>query len=562
MVRSLYSGVGGMKAHQTRLDVIGNNIANVNTIGFKSSSVTFRDLYYQSMRGAAAGDSTKGGVNPSMVGYGSQLGSIDLNMAQSASSATGNAWDVSIGGEGFLQVQDSDGNIYYTRAGKLGYDANGYLVDSNGNFVLGTNAVDNSVVGQQPGSQRIKMTVPSLNPTKASGTLTASGIVYTMTAGTESEEGNVTFNLATKELPIGQKASAVVGSGGITVYLNSKETFTSLDDLNTAINDAITTANGNKAHPGGPFTISSDKDVDFGTGLTGSQIVNTAGGADLGTITMGGNGTAFNDLGFTISEIGEGFTAGDFTPSTATPTAATTFAVTDSYDAASGVHTYTVTMTVNNQAYTGTITSDQLGDGGTKLYLKRAGGAVGDTITLSCPSQAGLIKQSNTPDADGSAQLTFTSKLTGGAATPSTPSKNLGLGSQGFKLENGTAGGPQTIEDVSGLKIGADGVISAVHAGKLIELGRIDLATFMNPNGLEQVGSTYFSATANSGDPSIGVPGSDGTGPLASSTLEMSNVDLSQEFADMITTQRGFQANSRMITVSDTLLEELINLKR
>ena len=113
MVRSMYAGVAGMKANQTRLDVIGNNIANANTYGFKSSRATFRDMYYQQIRGASGGSATRGGTNPSMVGYGSQIASIDLLMTQSSFTSTGNPLDVAIAGEGFLQVMDPDGNIYY-----------------------------------------------------------------------------------------------------------------------------------------------------------------------------------------------------------------------------------------------------------------------------------------------------------------------------------------------------------------------------------------------------------------------------------------------------------------
>lgn len=150
-----------------------------------------------------------------------------------------------------------------------------------------------------------------------------------------------------------------------------------------------------------------------------------------------------------------------------------------------------------------------------------------------------------------------------GTATPSTPSNDLGLSERAWKLSGGTAGGAQSVKDLTGISIGADGSIVAIHGvhGRMT-IGRIDLATFDNPRGLVQSGSSYFAATVNSGDPSITVPGENGTGAIKNSALEMSNVDLSQEFSDIITTQRGFQANSRLITVSDTLLEELINLKR
>ena len=217
MVRSLYSGVTGMKAHQTRLDVIGNNIANVNTFGFKSSSVTFRDVYYQTLRGAAAGDGVKGGLNASQVGYGATVGSIDLNMGQSINSTTGSAWDLSISGEGFFQVQDADGNIFYTRAGKPGYDNNGNLIDANGNFVLGTSG---NPLGQDPGSNRIQMVIPSLNPTRPSATHTVDNVVYTLTASNSSEYGNVTFNILSDDLDVGVAAKAVVKKSAIT-YKNA-----------------------------------------------------------------------------------------------------------------------------------------------------------------------------------------------------------------------------------------------------------------------------------------------------------------------------------------------------
>ena len=133
MLRSLYSAVSGMKAHQTKLDVIGNNIANVNTYGFKSSRARFQDVFYQTLQSAAGGDNNKGGTNASQVGYGSQLGGIDLDMSRSALQSTGRPMDVAITGEGFFQVMDADGNIFYTRAGNLMLDSNsGNLVDSNG----------------------------------------------------------------------------------------------------------------------------------------------------------------------------------------------------------------------------------------------------------------------------------------------------------------------------------------------------------------------------------------------------------------------------------------------
>ena len=140
---------------------------------------------------------------------------------------------------------------------------------------------------------------------------------------------------------------------------------------------------------------------------------------------------------------------------------------------------------------------------------------------------------------------------------------NLGLGATSFALKGGTEGGAQSFADLTGVAIGYNGVLYGTHPTLgTLELGRIDLATFDNPAGLSQIGSTYFQKTVNSGEPHLCIAGEDGSGPIAGGTLETSNVDLSQEFSDMIVTQRGFQACSRLITVSDTMLEELINLKR
>ena len=122
MVRSMYSGVSGLRSHQQRLDVIGNNVSNVNTYGFKSSRATFRDMFYQNVRNAAQGTSSRGGINPSAIGYGASLSSVDLLMEVSSMTPTGNPLDVAITGEGFLQVMDNDGNIFYTRAGMLDVD--------------------------------------------------------------------------------------------------------------------------------------------------------------------------------------------------------------------------------------------------------------------------------------------------------------------------------------------------------------------------------------------------------------------------------------------------------
>lgn len=535
MVRSMYSGVSGMKAHQTKMDVIGNNIANVNTYGFKSSRATFRDIYYQTMKGAAAASGSKGGINASQVGYGSALGSVDVMHTQSNLSTTGNPLDLAISGDGYFQVMDGDGNKYYTRAGLLDIDAAGNLIDVNGNFVLGTNG---DPLGKQPSSQKIFFNIPSVDPAASSKVEEINGNKITISASETTNEGNVAFQLASKAMAVGKKAEAVISTnGGITVYLNSNETYGSMSDVNTAVNAAIVEANGGKAHPGGTFSITSVPDpftTGTGTGpFKGNEVVSSTPEVKLGSISLEGA----NMSGFTVQNVGSGFTGKGMAKFTVTKsgTNPVEYEVTATFDGAPG-------------SWKGKITDEQLKNGGVPLQLSNG---AGDTFELNIPSTAGLDAIQT---ANGATATT--------ASTETTKSNALGLGVS-TKLEGGTKGGPQTVADLSSIQIGADGVVTAVH-GILGELaiGRIDLVTFENPNGLVEAGNSYFTSSANSGDAKPGVTGDSSTGMLAQSSLELSNVDLSQEFADMIVTQRGFQANSRLITVSDTMLEELINLKR
>ncbi len=197
------------------------------------------------------------------------------------------------------------------------------------------------------------------------------------------------------------------------------------------------------------------------------------------------------------------------------------------------------------------------GSAGVMLKNTATGADENDYFTISIPKSALDLKDKDDPAAGYADSTTVTL----GDMTPQRPSGNLGLNA-GFQLEGGTEGGPQTIMNITGFGIGADGTLTGQAGGERLIFGRIDLANFDNPKGLQQSGNSYFAETQNSGKPQYAVPGEDGTGALKNSALEMSNVDLANEFSDMITTQRGYQANSRLITVSDTMLEELINLKR
>lgn len=525
MVRSLYSGVAGMITHQAKMDVVGNNISNVSTYGYKSSRATFRDVYYQTNTAATAATATSGGVNPSEIGYGAKLGSVDVNHSQSVMSTTGYTLDVAIAGEGYLQVMDDDGNIFYTKAGMLDIDAEGNVVDVNGNFVLG---VSGNPQGQPAGSNKIQVNLPYENASVASVTDTINNVAYTIESSNQTKNSNVNIVFAaSSQLPIGQKAKAEITSSSIVVTLNSEEIFDSLAELNTEINDAIRAANDGLEHAGGTFTISMTDPVAFSEPLTGSEIVNADFGVNPGTVELPDNLTSF----FTVQSVGDEFSGEGETAIGFTLTADNT-------------------LTIQMGDYVATLTEEQLATAGS-VVLKNGGTDANDSVVITYPNL-------NTINAYGVTSLTGSVSM-----TPSEPSVNLGLGQGNFLLEGGTEGGEQTVADLTGISINDKGIITATHdTFGLLEVGRIDLATFANPAGLAQAGNTYFSVSLNSGEPQVCIAGTEGTGEILGGTLETSNTDLSQEMADMITTQRGFQACSRLITVSDTMLEELINLKR
>lgn len=552
MNRAMFSGVAGMKSHQTKMDVIGNNIANVNTYGFKSQRAVFSDIYYQTLRSGSTGTANRGGVSPSTVGYGSTLAGTQTQMSQSSMQNTGFGLDVAITGEGFLQVMDADGNIFYTKAGMLDYDSNGYLTDINGNFVLGSATADGD-----PGSQKIRLTNVGAVPAQAASvTQSINGIEYTIKASNSDKAGNVSITMTSSEaLPAGQDVVASISNtGAITLTFNAYSKFDDWNKLNDAINKAITEANNGVQHKGGTFTISASNPDVMSTAnpLTGAQLIGGNFGVDLGSVTGMDDGV-FGDAGMVVEKVSTDFAG------TGTGNFSATFD--------NAKKEWTIKLTIGTTEYTGTLSKDTLSS---SILLKASDGSYVQVSNPGYDKFNAAYHKANTTGASGepTGPATWTNGNTDKNGpvtpnfTPSTPSKDLGFGSYPFVLQGGTAGGAVTLDEMN-VAIGTDGsvVVSNAEIGD-VTVGRITLANFANPSALAAAGNNYFTASANSGEPQLAEPGQDGTGALKSSALEMSNVDLSAEFADMITTQRGFQANSRIITVSDTMLEELINLKR
>lgn len=429
MMRSLFSAVSGLRTHQTRMDVIGNNVANVNTPGYKSSRVTFQEVFSQTLRGASTPSdlsmTERGGMNPLQVGLGVTTAGIDTNHVSGNLQPTSRMSDVAIEGKGFFVVQDGTSQAF-TRVGAFDTDGDGVLVDSEGRKVLGW--VIDPATGALPLDKTetllgpIRIAIGSNMPAKATDSM-----VWQKNLDAQAPDGTV------KTVPV-----TVYDSQGAPHSVTIQ--FTKL-----AVDPAAAPPIGENT-----WTWSvSDNEANLTSVITPGSSANLVFGAD----------GAFDNAG------------------------------TPSY-----------------------------------------------SITLSAP---GVSQMDITLDFTGITQVA-------GPSTVDTASVN---GHPTGTLESYT--------------FDSKGVISGFYSnGQTKVLGQIAVANFANPSGLSKSGKSLYVQSNNSGDADIGEAGMSGRGTIAPSSLEMSNVDLAEEFTQMIITQRGFQANSRIITVSDELLQELVNLKR
>ncbi|MDE7192466.1 MAG: flagellar hook-basal body complex protein [Oscillospiraceae bacterium] len=671
MLKSLVSGVSGLQTHQKKMDVIGNNIANVNTTGYKATVVTFADIYYQTQRSASAGTSTLGGINPRQVGYGVKMNSATPNLSNNGYSSTDDKYSMAIDGNGFFQVMDGAGNIYYTRAGVFHVDEDGYLVNESGYHVLG---ISGESSGQSPDSQIIRLVVPDTEAKCSSATKKINGTNVTLSVSAPSDNTNMSVSFVNSEYPF-----ATYADGILTVNINMDEQYESEVQFQEAINNALNAGGVTlpdevellfsfEAIPNDPTaqlatntvewtystpsytcdsyvgykylnaeqtTSGADRDTD-GTqkyaqisfsaaevdpAIANPKVIITDAGtaetsvtyaAGVWTVNIGAK-TSMSEINQKINELIDsgtnselqalvdanikvGLTCTSFVlPTDSNGTTNRTEALAKLIDdfGAAGKDLLKATndpVDVTFEAATpGAYANDYkitfaysstYGEGKTK--------AVWDednlTITINNSSTVAEVLNAIKDAANGNEKKML--KMTGldqlddmnaaqrKAFFEGNPSLKLGDGDDSFftktlkalstfNLTDGRYGSAQTWGNLSDVLIQQDGTIIGYHAVHgYMDMGRIDLATFDNPNGLNQIGGTMFAETVASGQPILNIPSTSGAGNILSGALEMSNVDLSVEFTDMITTQRGFQANSRTITVSDTLLEELLSLKR
>lgn len=467
-MRSLYSGVSGLQNHQVRMDVVGNNIANVNTTGFKKGRVNFQDLLSQSMQGASRPNERVGGVNPKQVGLGMQTASIDTIHTQGSLQTTGVKTDVAIQGEGFFILQAGD-QSYYTRNGAFSRDENGTLVNpangfrvqgwaaetEGGETFINTSSTPGDLVipiGQKDPPQPTTVVFAASNLDKTTP------IVLPGATAQEQREGTWTV---TKEIydPFGTEHQLRIDYRRIDGSPNQWSATVSINaDSDAPITPTVTV--GNIQGADNTYIVEFDNEGRL------RQVSNGAGGLDAAdNLTI--------DVQFDI-------------PETSIPVDPTT-------------------------GLTGGISTQQF-----QIDIGEVGGMTESTTQAASPSSNKLVRQ------DG-----------------------YGLG---------------YLED---FRIDQSGVITGIYSnGTNRSLGQLALASFINPRGLEKDGENNFVVTINSGDALIDPAGSAGKGSIIAGALEMSNVDLAEQFTDMIVTQRGFQANSRTIQTSDQMLQEVLTLKR
>ncbi|HOB08016.1 MAG TPA: flagellar hook protein FlgE [Limnochordia bacterium] len=414
MMRSLFAGVSGLQNHQVRMDVIGNNIANVNTVGFKYSRATFKEALSQTLAAASAPQGNRGGVNAQQVGLGSRLGSIDVIHTQGGTQSSSSETDLAIEGNGFFILVDGD-KRYYTRAGMFEFDGTGTLTSKlNGLPVLGY--------------------LPDAT-------------------------GNISSNTTQlMKIQITEDVRSITPQATTEVVLSG--------NISSALND-------------------------------GESVVRIA----------------------TV------------------------------YDVNGDTHRVLITFTktgLNNWSWTARLETDDPSESrgdGTIEFNDNGTISAGHTGTVTIPAGALPLVEST--------DLVFTLDFNGVRQFADETSVAV-------LRQDGLPKG-----ELDGISIDRSGTLIGSYSNGLIkELGRIALARFENPPGLLKVGDTMFAESVNSGDAVIGMANTSGLGAIMSNSLEMSNVDLSNEFTEMIITQRGFQANSRIITSADEMLQELVNLKR
>lgn len=570
MMRSLYSGVAGLKTHQTRMDVIGNNIANVNTTAYKSSSMTFSELMSQTTQKASGANATTGvgGTNAKQIGLGVKAGAINTAITtQGSAQSTGNPFDIMITGDNFFVVSNGSEN-FFTRDGS-------FYVDGAGNLAMTSTGYNVMGWGVDETTGNIKQdTVTALR------IMSAANMTYPPEATTQANISGI----------LDENDKDVTSANGKTVNLNffdargysytAKFTFKQSGEPNTNVYSMELTKLLDST--GAEIDISA---LDFGNRTQQKMETKVTLNTDAykwdGKVLKTKDGTTeVANLADIFNQDGSLITPQDDAAAQKQQKALDAIAKAYGYEGSTDELLNLYITSTENKDKQLTI-QDLLGNmmaGKTTDVLPADGSAItmegryfeGTTVVFNKDTAKLESVGGSTTNLGINAAF---SQLGGNFSditidlSECTNYDNKGtstIGATSGDLDGPGTGCGRRLGDMIGVSIQKDGMIYASYDNGMTKLlGQIATAAFANASGLEKEGDNLYSATLNSGEfDGIGVDITAGGGYMSTGQLEMSNVDLSSEFTEMITTQRGFQANSRIITVSDTLLEELTNLKR
>ncbi len=521
MIQAMYNGVTGLRSHKVMMDVISNNIANINTVGFKAGKVSFKEMFNQTVKGATAPrGNVVGGTNPEQVGLGVSVGSIDVVNSQGSMQPTGKVTDMAIEGSGFFMLGDGSGR-FYTRDGAFNVDSDGALVAAgSGLKVLGWAA--DKITG------KIDSTIP-IQPTSFIN------------------------------LPVGQIARQTT-----QVTYGGNLASTSFPGQSRSVSALIYDTLGTAHTLGVDFTKVQQPTISDGYADTDTTTIGT------GTLTL---------------KIGTGKTIGTSTdPQTSVDvTIAATDTLQDLCDkidatseakctivdagAAAGADRYSLRITSASGQQTSASATYTAAGGHAPVFSTSTENA---NIWSWEASTEGMSVGSGSVTFDGQGRSPFASgnisiPLTNGASTPLDSSLVFGSITQlaGDTTISATSQNGLPMGMLDNFTIGQDGIISGIFTnGTSQPLAQIALSAFSNPGGLSKIGNNMLVESSNSGLPQISPPAIGSMGKVNAGFLESSNVDLPTEFANMIVAQRGFQANSRVITTADQILQELVQLIR
>ncbi|MBZ4682596.1 MAG: flagellar hook protein FlgE [Fusobacteriaceae bacterium] len=588
MLGALYSSISGLKAHQTKLDVVGNNIANVNTAGFKRSSVNFEETMTRTLKGARGPVEGRGGTNPSTIGLGTSVSSINTDFKSGAQQTTGRKTDLRIDGNGFFILKEGNSR-FYTRAGNFNLDANGNLVTPSGMKVQGWQATirDDGTMGIDSTTPLgdLQIRVGSSLPGKATDTLNYTGNLQQKSGISDLTLSVDDLSGTGKKVDVGIKFSydknsdkwywkaegeGIIGQGAFQLDEdgNIKRSFPS---------ETIPIQNANgvliNSPVAGKITFSEIADVKNkktasfteNAYVTSSEVYDSLGKTHtLGIkytklsenvwdfdVTSGSGEPVKNGKGFitfdSVGQINGKYKYADPNDQTTWPEGVTTMYFENGIvDPATGQVTY---GDVNSQ------------------YSMDANGVV----RFRGAEVPGGPKKGQIMNAQFDEKLVFDPAAEGSAPPPEGGASPLEITLNFNNVTQFAAQTTITLESQNGYGMGELETFNITDSGDIMgfysngyeqTIGKIALAKFTNAEGLQNIGGSAFKQTSNSGEAMVLTPGTAGTGKVVAGALEMSNVDLAQEFTDMIIAQRGFQANSKTISTSDQILENVINLKR